>query len=54
MSSPERSTTAEPDIPSSAAEVARLKRRLAASENKLAEVTNARPKKTACVPALLL
>lgn len=51
MSSPESSTSTptEIDLTGPAAEVARLKRQLAASENRLAEVTNTRPKKTACV-----
>jgi hypothetical protein len=53
MSSSQDSTTAtEPDvIPGSPAEVASLKRQLAASQNKLAEVTNIRPK-TVCVLTL--
>jgi hypothetical protein len=55
MSSSQSSITpAEPDvILGSAAEIASLKRQLAVSQNKLAEVTNGRPKKTACVLTLL-
>jgi hypothetical protein len=53
-SSQSSSTPVEPEaIPGSAAEVASLKRQLAASQSKLAEVTNTLPKKTVCVLTLL-